>query len=541
MNEYYIAPDSDIYVLTGVPLDNNYEHTISWLDSGNPRVDQANYFMSKAKFHFDNCTYERRERLWCKIEKKADDLYDCNYLMFRNTAFGDKWFYAFITGVEYVNNNTSRITFEIDVMQTWLRGINRDYTAEMCFVERSHTATDTMYEHLVPEDIVKDREYVVDEEIDIDFNECDVMICATEILQDDDFVTPPGAFHYGVFGAVAYMSFRCKTAADIARIMDFIKTYIKGGKENSIVSIQMVPRRLTQGAWSTTGNVEYDYKSSVSLTVPIPGLKLGGKNSYFVPRNNKMYTYPFNRIKVNNEQGIVKDYAWELFTNKDERGKFDIYGTFAWQPGLVILPKSYKGAVNNMEDAVTLENFPVCPWGGDAYLAWWAQNTPNFALNAMGGAASAGAIAVALGGATINPMLLATGVGGLATALGKTWSSIHASEHQSNTQHVANNTSLLLPVTKNYRFVVTRESLRSEMLRIYDAYFTKFGYARKTVTVPPELNRKRWTYVKTVGFEAVGKINATDAKKIGEIYDKGITFWRNPDEIGRYELDNSPL
>lgn len=541
MNEYYIAPESDIYVLTGVPLDNTYEHTISWTWTANPREAQARYFASKAKYTFDKCTYERRERLWCKVERKADDLYDCNYMMFRNSAFGDKWFYAFILSVEYVNNNTSRIAFEIDVMQTWLRGAKLDYIAEMCYVERSHTPTDTLYEHLVPEEIVKADEYVVDEETSIDFNDCDVMICTTEILRDDEFVSPPGSFHYGVFGAIACMSFKCKTNADVTRIMDFIKSYIKAGKENSIISIQMVPRLLTQGAWSTTGNVIYDYKTSISLTVPSPGQMLGGKNSGFFPKNNKLYTYPFNRIKVNNEQGIVKDYAWELFTNKSERGKFDIFGTFAWQPGLVILPKSYKGIANNMEDAVTLENFPVCPWGGDGYLAWWAQNTPSFALNALGGAASAGAVIAGLGAATMNPMLVATGVGGVVTSLGKAASSIYAAEHQSNTAHVANNTNLLLPATKNYRLVVTRESLRPEMLQMYDSYFTRFGYARKRVMAPPELNRQRWTYVKTVGFEASGKINNTDSKKIAEIFDNGITFWRNPDEIGRYELPNNPL
>ena len=532
MNEYYIAPDSDIYVLTGVPLDNTYEHTISWLDSKNPRVDQANYFMSKAKFHFDNCTYERRERLWCKIERKADDLYDCNYLMFRNTAFGSKWFYAFITGVEYVNNNTSRITFEIDVMQTWLRGINRDYVAEPCFVERSHTATDKMFEHLVPEDIAQDKEYVVDQEVDVDFNDMLVMLLVTEVLNGDDFTKSEGMYVSGVFGAITALMMECKTNSQIDFIMNYVYQYIKGGKENSIVGFQMVPRQLIDR------NYSYTVKS---LTKPAPGSRLGGRLSDFYPKNNKMYCYPFNKIKINNQQGTTKDYAWEFFTNREDMGTFFVSGTYAWQPGARIRPANYRGISNNTEDSVTLENFPVCPWGSDAYRAWWAQNTPSFALNALGGVASAGAIMAGLGAATMNPMLIATGAGGLLTSLGKVYSSLYAAKHQGSPLMSASNTNLLLAVDKNFRFVITRESMRPEILRLYDSYFTKFGYARKVVTAPPELNRKRWTYVKTVGFEATGKINATDAKKIAEIYDNGITFWRNPSEIGRYDLDNSPL
>lgn len=531
MNEYYIAPDSDIYVLTGVPLDNTYEHTISWLDSKNPRVDQANYFLSKAKFHFDNCTYERRERLWCKIERKADDLYDCNYLMFRNTAFGSKWFYAFITGVEYVNNNTSRITFEIDVMQTWLRGINRDYVAEPCFVERSHTATDKMFEHLVPEEVVNTNEYVVDEEIDYDLNDMVVMIGATETLDGDDFVPATGLVVSGIFGAVNYWIMECKTQADVGRIMHLLGVYIKGGKENAIVSVQMVPRQIAHNMMSGA--------SIKNLTKPKPHQMLGGRNSGFFPKNNKLYSYPFNRIKVNNEMGGSKEYKWELFTNEGSEGYFFIEGTYAWQAGAVIYPSNYRGIFKNMEDAVTIENFPICPWASDAYRAWWAQNSANFAVNVLGGAASFGAIAAGIG--TSNPMLIATGVGGVVSAAEKVGTSLYDASHKASNLHNTVNSNLMLATLKNYRFVVTRESLRHEMLEIYDAYFTKFGYARKTVTAPPEMNRKRWTYVKTVGFEATGKINATDAKKIGEIYDKGITFWRNPSEIGRYDLDNSPL
>lgn len=538
MNEYYIAPETNIYVLTGVPLDNTYEHTISWTWTANPREAQAKYFASKAKYTFDKCTYERRERLWCKVERKADDLYDCNYMMFRNSAFGDKWFYAFILSVEYVNNNTSRIAFEIDVMQTWLRGAKLDYIAEMCYVERSHTPTDTLYEHLVPEDVVKADEYMVDDEIDLDYNDMLVVICSTERF-DGEFTKPKGAYIGGVFGAIDFAAYSCKTAEDLQFIMTLVDVYIKAGKQNSIVSIQMCPKKIIDQVHLNIGRTTTVYSTSAKLTKIASGTKLGGRASTFVPKNNKLYTYPFVKIRVNNEQGSVKDYAWELFSNREDAGTFFIEGTFAWQPGLVIYPASYKGTSRNMETAVTMENFPVCPWGGDAYLAWWAQNRASFALNAFGLTASAGAV---IGGITSgNPMLIGTGVGGVATSLGKVASSLYDAKHRGNPTLSETNSNLLLPVTNNFRFVITRESLRPEMLQMYDSYFTRFGYARKRVMAPPELNRQRWTYVKTVGFEASGKINNTDSKKIAEIFDNGITFWRNPDEVGRYELPNNPL
>lgn len=39
--------------------------------------------------------------------------------MIQNENFGHKWWFAFITGVEYVNNVTCDIFFEIDVMQSF--------------------------------------------------------------------------------------------------------------------------------------------------------------------------------------------------------------------------------------------------------------------------------------------------------------------------------------------------------------------------------------------------------------------------------------
>ena len=30
-------------------------------------------------------------------------------------------------------------------------------------------------------------------------------------------------------------------------------------------------------------------------------------------------------------------------------------------------------------------------------------------------------------------------------------------------------------------------------------------------------------------------------KNVSKIYDNGITFWKNPAEVGHYELDNRPV
>ena len=141
----YIAPNTTIRMLKDVPLDNTYRNTIYFAYVAN----QTSYFSGKTKYTFAAQSYQRVQKGTLRIGRKADDLYDCNYLMFQNTAYGNKWFYAFVTGVEYVNNETSEVSFEIDVMQTW----HFDYDVKMSFVEREMSVTDNIGDNLVPENL----------------------------------------------------------------------------------------------------------------------------------------------------------------------------------------------------------------------------------------------------------------------------------------------------------------------------------------------------------------------------------------------------
>ena len=87
----YIAPNSTIHILRNVPLDNTYKNTIHFNDT----AEQASYFTGLSKYTVSNYTYQRKERI-LRVGLLADNLYDCNYIMFKNTAYGDKWFYCLL-------------------------------------------------------------------------------------------------------------------------------------------------------------------------------------------------------------------------------------------------------------------------------------------------------------------------------------------------------------------------------------------------------------------------------------------------------------
>ena len=150
----YIEPNTNIRLLKNVPLDNTYQHTYYFTD----KTSQSNHFLGYTKHILTEQTYQRSRLGVSRVGIKAEDLFDCNYMMFQNTNFGSKWFYAFINNVEYVNNTVSEIRFEIDVMQTWFF----DYELRDSFVQREHSSTDNIGDNLVPEGLEL-GEYVSDD------------------------------------------------------------------------------------------------------------------------------------------------------------------------------------------------------------------------------------------------------------------------------------------------------------------------------------------------------------------------------------------
>lgn len=142
----YIAPNTTMHVFKGIPLDNSYEHTVYFTDS----AAQTSTFLAKQHLTFNHMTYQRaQDRQAIRVEMAPDQLLGYNYMMFQNTAFGNKWFYAFINQVNYVNDDTTELVYEIDLMQTYLF----DYTLGKCLIERQHSTTDVAGDNLLPEPV----------------------------------------------------------------------------------------------------------------------------------------------------------------------------------------------------------------------------------------------------------------------------------------------------------------------------------------------------------------------------------------------------
>ena len=122
-----MTPNTKVHLLTGVPFNNSYTNVRSFSNL----TEQNNYFLSKVVKTMDNATYQRVNNSSVKVGFKYEDVENINYMMFLNN---EKWYYAFVVSVDYVNEQTTLITYELDVYQTFMF----DFEFKTSFVEREH-------------------------------------------------------------------------------------------------------------------------------------------------------------------------------------------------------------------------------------------------------------------------------------------------------------------------------------------------------------------------------------------------------------------
>ena len=97
-----------------------------------------------------------------------------------------------------------------------------------------------------------------------------------------------------------------------------------------------------------------------------------------------------------------------------------------------------------------------------------------------------------------------------------------------------------------YRFSFMNRHISPEIATIIDDYFTRYGYACHKLKVPNRNSRPQFNYVQTVDclIEALDTsghgLPADDEATICGIYNRGITFWKNPANIGDYTVNNAP-
>lgn len=495
----YIQPNSTIEVMRGVPLTPAYNDTLYF----GQLSAQTNWFTNKVVYTFNAQSYQRVNKNVCRVEKNAEDLYACNYMRFKNTAFGSKYFYAFITNVEYVNNAVSEITYEIDIMQTW----HFEYQLGKCFVERETSATDQIGDHLLPEPI-DPGEPVCYGVTAAGFNETGI---ALTVVGDQAH----GHAMEGLFSGCA-MHVEPFTAEGVAQ-MDYWITHYNA---DEVVCLYMVPYAFYDAESSGYA------PTSISKTVSKPTTIAG-----FVPNNKKLLTYPYSFLAVDvlNDSQI---YKYELFKGSGEVCTFVCKGTVMGAPSVIIVPDDYEvNQTTGYTHQIVMGGYPMCAFAVDTYKQWLAANGTYNMMSMMGSAGTILTSAVAQ-----NYVGMAAGAVGMASAI------MHDRVESQKANTARGSVTSNVNVASQTKDVYFKQmGLNAEKAHAVDEFFSRYGYTCERVKVPNRAVRKRWTYTKTKGCVVKGNVPADDLKRIADVFDHGVTFWTSLAEVGEYVFnDNAP-
>lgn len=522
--------------LLNVPLENDYKHTLYFDDVS----AQTTYFTGLTCKKATECTYQRKEKC-IRFPADYDELIGYNYLMYKNK---NKWFYGFITKIEYVHDEMSFVYFETDVIQTWLK----DYTIKTSFVEREHVNDDTIGIHTVPEQ-VETGDYICNGINKCVQNNYKAYIVASTIDLSDahnedtdlkDVANVSGKVYGGIYSGVRYYMYT--SSEDLNNV---IKNVSNSGRADAITSIFIAPLPFISVSGTEVGNVNTEgiYWGTVtdgSATIQTPNYKLTSLNGY-TPTNKKLLTYPYIYMLMDNNAGSSAIYKYELF-NRDNLSNtkcdFKMYGSLT--PGFSgrIIPLNYNGVDENNSEGLTMCKFPVCNWTTDVYMNWLTQNSINIGTQALsstlqivGGIALMGTGAGAFAGAG----MIAGGLTGVANSVGQ----IYQHELMPPQAEGNLNSGDVTFTMGNSTFTAYQMSIKKEYAQIIDEYFNMYGYKINRVKIPLSNHRQNYWFTKTIDANIDGAIPNGDLQKIKECYNRGITFWKSATNIGNYNVSNS--
>ena len=546
-----VEPQGELY-LCSTPLERDYQNELTFTNLSS----QLTYFNSTIKHTLDNYTYIRKESI-INVGLNIDDIINCNYLFYKNKGFTEKYYFCFITDMQYVNENCTALKIETDVFQTW----QFDIVYKDSFIEREHVNDDNVGANTIPEQL-ETGEYVLKSEVDnTDLTDvCPVVATTVDPEGNDEY----GSYCGNRYEALGYYIFKgsLMNTYDGGDQADCIKKYLDymagESKTDAIKSIFMAPKKLvgwnTTGTWSMTSLFStLSYRNALDVfnytngqgqigtyydrPIAFTSLTTTRPTTFgtYTPKNNKLFTFPYSYMNLTNNNGGNSIFRYEDFNSNTPT--FEINGIISPSCSIRAIPLNYKNLAKGYNYGLQGAKYPICSWLNDIYTNWLTQNAVNIGLNVAGNVGqiiSGVALASTGAGALSGAGQVASGIGGIASTLGQIYQhSLIPPQAEGNI-----NGGEISGANSKITFTLQNIQVREEMAKVIDGYFSMFGYKVNRVKKPNITGRTNWNYVKTIDVNIEGDIPQADLSIIKGIFNKGVTFWHNPSTMYDYSQSN---
>jgi hypothetical protein len=504
------VPGTTVRLLAGVDLHRDLSNTMDW----DTQAEQTAFFVSKTAGGLvsTDFTYQR-ENGQIRFPANVEALHEVNYLMFQNTNYSSKWYYGFIDSVEYQSPASSLVKFTLDPWQTYFF----DLDWKTCLIEREHVTNDAIGAHIIPENLDV-GDLVVNEEDDVDGLNYPLIVFASS--HDPYLDAPVSAQSYSnMYSPVGYFAFYMSS---VSKINNFIGLLVSQSSLSALAGAFSYPEAMLTG-FTEEQMIPSTTAYSITKYFTPNESTLDGYN----PRNNKLFTYPFNMLSVFHMNGGQAIYSIEQFPNNDP--VFSITGDIGPNPTIYCSPFGYKDTTSsNRAESLPMTQYPLAAYSYDAFKEYLARNIVTAPLSL-----AASGLSLLGGIASKNPMAIGGGVVGLAETIGgfyeKSLLPMQTKGQMSGAGAIA---------VYGQTFIIQQKCVNAKHAAMLDSYFDMYGYKTARLAVPAVRTRPKWNYLKLHEANVFGSFPNQELERIRESLLKGVTFWHG-DWVGDYSLNNT--
>lgn len=541
------SPTTNLRLLS-TPLESGYRNTL-WF----PNVTaQTQYFLGKTVKTFDNFNYIKKNNT-ITVQGEIDTLYNCNYIMYQNSNFSTKWFYAFIDRMEWASNGSTRLYVSTDCIQTWFF----DITYYQSYVDRCHSDTDIAGDNIVPEDFSGTGCGGYFQVGTQDLTPNKLVIFSTTYTDGSSL---PSQKINNIMSGSGYLTDPIDITNSIATVNTWLGSMVRQGLANAVSRIQQYPDNHDV-------NVTYDRHPD-----HLDCIGNSGRTTY-VPTNKKLLSGAFI-------SAYVTLYGQEMEFNPEY-----IAGT---KINVSIGVDATTGTVGAVVNNYSNPQIPVMCITAVIPESTWAYNqykndynlhgasnaimvqrskmnrTMNYASEVSGAVTNAMDAVTNLGSIFENPVALVANPvgtvmrgasGALSSATSAGLSIARAYQYDKGIDEI---TQDLTAISENYNapavgavassniFLATGKTAMSygfkvpplDIVKRCDKFLTVYGYKQSEYRTINLHARANWTYIKTMGLNASGNFPDDDMNAIKRAFDNGVFFWNYTATFGNFDQPN---
>lgn len=321
---------------------------------------------------------------------------------------------GFITGIEYINEHTTRIDFKIDGWETFKNSV----VFKKSYIERlSAGATGSEYTYVLPEPYTSNR-YTSYGDTKYDITGYKYIIATLHLTSLDlyndamriganpldgegahyhkiDYLTESG----GVMLSGIYHGCDFVVADNVDTANKYISALIKSGYESSILNVFSVPSALVTANGTKTKTFSYttyltpiavgDYRTS-SCTVLADSNIMCLLGTVTAPAANysslckykKIANSPYTFLRVTTPTGQSIDFDYDDFT--DDVPEFGVYGAIGFNSEILLVPKNYQGIQYNFHKAIAIQCNQTGMYSSSAFASWAEAQQLKYLGTAIG-------------------------------------------------------------------------------------------------------------------------------------------------------------